>query len=396
MSTFKVDSIAGEVPTDVINLPNKFKVGGNTIEQGYTTSATEPSSANEGDFWLDTNSNQLYRYINGVWKKIGLGSVYNAGANYGDRGFSVSAYAATNQIARLDITTTGNMVDHADLDVNRKRTATCSNGTYCFAFGGNTTPAGNGVQSTSPSPYNSSAFIHTSISYWESATTNNAADFGDCSTKSQDGAAVSDGITGAHATSDKLGNDSVLNTIDKHTLATPANATDFGDLTVGRAFLSDTSAANATRGVFAAGLKPPNYQAQNIIDYITIATPGNATDFGDLTGTRYGAAGAGAGSGDRGLFFGGVGAGGYNKIDYITLSTTGNASDFGDNTSNSFATVYGGAMNNATRAIHLLGDGNISYVTMATTGNATDFGDQLDTSTSSVKRYVEGVSGNAS
>ena len=38
-------------------------------------------------------------------------------------------------------------------------------------------------------------------------------------------------------------------------------------------------------GVFGSGYAPG---AVNTIDYITIATPGNATDFGDLTVSRYG------------------------------------------------------------------------------------------------------------
>ena len=37
-------------------------------------------------------------------------------------------------------------------------------------------------------------------------------------------------------------------------------------------------ASNGTRGVFLGGHASPN----TVIDYITIATPGNATDFGDL------------------------------------------------------------------------------------------------------------------
>ena len=44
----------------------------------------------------------------------------------------------------------------------------------------------------------------------------------------------------------------------------------------------------ATRGVFGGGYSGG---VSNVIDYITIATPGNAIDFGDLTVARYGPAG---------------------------------------------------------------------------------------------------------
>ena len=40
------------------------------------------------------------------------------------------------------------------------------------------------------------------------------------------------------------------------------------------------------RGLFGGGYTYTNWVEVNTIDYITIATPGNATDFGDLTQSR--------------------------------------------------------------------------------------------------------------
>ena len=80
------------------------------------------------------------------------------------------------------------------------------------------------------------------------------------------------------------------------------------------------------RGIFAgvnAGIK-------DTIDYITINTTGNATDFGNLTDGRFNLSGCSNGS--RGVF-----GGGYNHsdtvvvtIDYITISTTGDATELGE------------------------------------------------------------------
>ena len=67
------------------------------------------------------------------------------------------------------------------------------------------------------------------------------------------------------------------------TITTTGNASDFGDLTAGRAQGGGTS--SSTRGVFAGG-ETSNNTRSNIIDYITIASAGNATDFGDLTAVR--------------------------------------------------------------------------------------------------------------
>tara|TARA_R110002051_G_scaffold325162_1_gene426081 strand:- start:763 stop:1233 length:471 start_codon:yes stop_codon:yes gene_type:complete len=82
------------------------------------------------------------------------------------------------------------------------------------------------------------------------------------------------------------------------------------------------------RGIFAAG--KTSSDGDNYIEYITIASTGNASDFGDLTVNRW--TPDACSSGSRGLIGGGGGDAGerHNVIDYITISTTGNATDFGD------------------------------------------------------------------
>jgi len=63
-----------------------------------------------------------------------------------------------------------------------------------------------------------------------------------------------------------------------------------------------------------------------------------------------------------------------NDIEYITIASAGNATDFGDLT---VARRIGQAMSNATRAIAFGGNAgaqSMDYVTIATTGNATSFG----------------------
>jgi hypothetical protein len=158
---------------------------------------------------------------------------------------------------------------------------------------------------------------------------------------------------------------SYSNVIDYVTIASTGNATDFGDLTVARDRLAACS--SSTRGLFGGGYI--SSIASNVIDYITISTAGNATDFGDLTVARYGL--AACSSSTRGLFGGG------SVIDYVTIASTGNATDFGDLT---VARQYLAACSSSTRG--LFGGGStgsysnvIDYVTISTAGNATDFGD---------------------
>ena len=81
------------------------------------------------------------------------------------------------------------------------------------------------------------------------------------------------------------------------------------------------------RGVFLGGTD--SIAVVNTIDYITIASTGNATDFGDLTSIR--GYMPGVNSTTRGVTGGGSnGSTGVDIMEYITIATTGNATDFGD------------------------------------------------------------------
>ena len=98
--------------------------------------------------------------------------------------------------------------------------------------------------------------------------------------------ATSDGSRGVFGGGQESGAaTSYYNTIEYIPISTPGNASDFGDLTQTRGYLGATS--DGSRGVFGGGRYP--FYA-NTIDYIPISTPGNATDFGDLTEARNGLA----------------------------------------------------------------------------------------------------------
>ena len=170
------------------------------------------------------------------------------------------------------------------------------------------------------------------------------------------------------------GGGTLTNTIDFVTIATTSNATDFGDATVATTWRGSFS--NDTRGISGGGyLSPANI---NTIDFVTISNLGNATDFGDLTQVRRGA-GAMASS-TRGVFAGGFTPSVTNIMDFVTIATTANATDFGDLVQAS--RHDSGGCSNGVRGI--IGGGNtgssnhtnvIQFITIASEGNATDFGD---------------------
>ena len=180
-------------------------------------------------------------------------------------------------------------------------------------------------------------------------------------------------------------------TIDYVTISSPGNAIDFGDMFQGR--IGAVGLSNETRGCWAGGYTYGSGSGtKDTIDYITIATTGNAKDFGNLQNAKEFASQSSCASSTRGIFFRCTG----NIIDYITISTTGNAADFGD----SGATGAGGGLSNATRGIIAAGGtpGNantIEYITIATTGNTADFGDlnQGNEGASGVSSPTRGVIG---
>jgi len=166
-----------------------------------------------------------------------------------------------------------------------------------------------------------------------------------------------------------------LGVIQYVTVASTGDAIDFGDLTVNRYGLGALS--SDTRGCFFAGYEGyfggPVYS--NVIDYVTIASTGNATDFGDATSAK--AYLASCSSPTRGITGGGSAAAINNEIEYITIASTGDATDFGDLTA---ARRWLASCSSATRGLfgggYLAARTNvIEYVTIASTGNATDFGD---------------------
>ena len=217
-----------------------------------------------------------------------------------------------------------------------------------------------------------------SMQYITIATTGNSLDFGtiageqlfrggSCSSTTR-------GIFGGGYGNTPTGFTNAINYI---TIATKGNTTDFGDF-IQEARNGLAACSSNTRGVFGGGWNSFSGGYQNVIEYITIATTGNSTDFGTLSFYPWGV--ASCSSSTRGIFAGGQAGPSYNNIEYITIATTGNATDFGDllqptsmlsGCSSSTRGVFGGG-NNTDVFID-----TIQYITIATTGNSQDFGDLI-------------------
>lgn len=162
--------------------------------------------------------------------------------------------------------------------------------------------------------------------------------------------------------------------IDYATLSTTGNAIDFGNLTVARHSNGDGGMASRTRGFYARGSSPITGR----IEYVTFASGGTSSTGGDaiVFGTMQNNITNGqssASDGIRGLMFGGYAAPAtLGDIQYITMATLGNAKDFGDLTNGGSSSAF----SSPTRAIEVRNAGNqAEYVTISTLGNSADFGD---------------------
>ena len=158
-------------------------------------------------------------------------------------------------------------------------------------------------------------------------------------------------------------------TIDFLTISTFGDSTDFGDLTQDRRS-GGSMGSSETRGLFAGGQHPSPFTFFNIIDFVTIASTGNATDFGDLENKAYNVRGFSsrtrgvAACTQKGPSFAAV-----NTIEYVTIASTGNANDFGD-TSTIRTTTAGAA--SSTRGV-FGGGGYIGDTTYCDEGTASRF-----------------------
>ena len=285
------------------------------------------------------------------------------GGGYG----ASSPWPTINTIDYVTIATLGNATDFGDLSVRRSAKCGGSSATRgCFMAG----------------RFPSSPTVVNVIDYIEIQSTGNAFDFGDLTicglgqnvrgTSNQIRTVYGGGYT------QSLSND-WLNGIGYFAIATKGNTSEFGSFNAfGRKIFTGS---NGTRGIFAnnRGANPGTPGTyQNTIEYVTIASLGNAQDFGDTTAARH-AAGSMTSS-TRMVMQGGINPSAINTIDYLTMASLGDAIDFGDvdatvressaSTSSPTRGVFnpgsegGGTTNNS-----------IHYITIATTGNSSDFGD---------------------
>jgi hypothetical protein len=215
----------------------------------------------------------------------------------------------------------------------------------------------------------------TDMEFITHASTGNATDFADASTN-QRGAGCADQTRGVFT----LGNVSPYNIIHYVTIASAGSSQDFGDLTDSDRSIDSSGCSSSTRGLFAGSYTPNTAYGRDDINFITISTTGNTTEFGTLSTITFAQQSSSSNS-TRGIFAGGYGGAPntQNTIQFVTIATTGNTTDFGDLSNNRRRSM---SLSSPTRAV-ITGGGvsggeaqvtTMEKVEILTTGDSVDFG----------------------
>ena len=220
------------------------------------------------------------------------------------------------------------------------------------------------------------------IEYFQMATTGTEVNFGTYSSgrtntagsASETRAISSCGYNGPGTTGSS-------NEIEYVTIASKGNAIDFGNRATVTGY-GGQAVASSTRSVFVGSRDAP--ANRNVIDYVEIATIGDALDFGDLVAN--GGYKGSAASPIRGFVAGGSGPLGNssNDIQMITIASKGNATEIGDlprktdnvtGVSNSIRGIFSGGYHPTSPTTINGAAGDLFHLNLATQGNAFYFGD---------------------
>ena len=244
----------------------------------------------------------------------GVGYINGNNVSSSTRGLRQGGYTPSrvNTVDYITMASTGDATNFGDLTTTSEGGSGCSSSTRAIRAGGST---GSHVNV---------------IDYAEIATVGNYLDFGDLPTDIYNGPdGVSNGTRGIFAGGSRGGNSGVSR-IDVISIASKGNSTKFGDLI--RERRNVIPCANNTRGIFMGGRFAELAGEGSFVEYITMASDGNSVYFGDLNTDRF--RGAGTNNHIRGVAVGGdtnqPNGSNINVIEFINIASTGNAEDFGD------------------------------------------------------------------
>ena len=368
-------------------IPSALQIGGTSTGIRWASDTTPTGNADSTDqvtFSIMTDGTttfalgQLSTYGQGTGTLSAPVPQGTAIAWGGDRMIVAgSEQGTTLAMDYIEIPTPSNASNFGDLSQNQGSMAGFSNETRGVFAGGR----------------DGASYNLTTVQYVTPSTLGNATASGSMGgAKNLTG--CSDGTTGLTAGGISAAGGPRTSQISYITINTLGTAQTFGQLSTSK--YSTAGFADATYGVWSGG-----YTTASIgdIEYVTIATPSNASAFGTLTNTTDWFGATGVSDATYGLTAGGYGH--FNSIEYVTIASPANSQDFGDLSARSATSPFGshhmaGGMNGTYGVFSGGGTGGtstniIDYVVISTPGNATDFGDRLAS-----QQMIAGVSGSPS
>ena len=308
-----------------------------------------------GSIRFNTDSSKLEIYNGEAWWEIDATSPEQQTG--GTRGiWAGGGPSATDTIDFVNVDSTGNAIDFGNLLGNENYTRGYGNRTrglwaqsvgpvtdsiefITISIKGNSQDFGNLTQSSQSGCHTGNSTrccffqginpTENVISFVTIASTGDAVDFGDmlqgvrhtCAVQSPTRGIVPGGWTNQPSG----GNTNIIQFI---TISTQGNAADFGDVTISESLRGHAAGSNAVRGIYGGGIRYPS-GVQTGLEFITLATLGNGTTFGDLTYSGR-QEGGGCASSTRVVFGGAYSPSALNTMNYVQIMTTGDAVDFGD------------------------------------------------------------------
>ena len=237
--------------------------------------------------------------------------------------------------------------------------------------------------------------VENTIQFITISTQGNSINFGDLLNLKAQGASCGSRTRGFSAGGEAP---ALRDEIEFVTFSSTGDATNFGDLSRVKRRLQAGGLSNATRGCFNGGYKTSPNLTLSEIDFITMASTGDALDFGDLTKARE--FNGSFASPTRGLVVGGRSQSPSSNTyqtgtDFYTIASTGSAQEFEDSTSLAFFAM---CFANSTRGV--IGGGitptvqsAVDFVTTATLGKFTTFGELRTTNSDSLGTFCDSTRG---
>ena len=259
------------------------------------TTAERPSDCEPGSIRFNTDTANLEYYKGDTlgWRQFelvtpNLGGGTGSNTGFGVRGIFVGGYAPSQSasIEFITISTLGNSQDFGDLNNGYSAGVATNDRTRGFYSGGNT---GNQLD----------------MRFCTLASLGDSVDGGGDLTVATKGKPTgnSSSTRGVISGGRDHPGAAEVNVIQYHTIQTTGNASDFGDLLNPRSYAGG-NCQSSTRGIIASGYLPAAPSRTNSIEFLTMASLGNSTDFGDLAAA---ASNVGAASNStRGIFAGGA------------------------------------------------------------------------------------------